>query len=297
VSRVMAGALLRLLLAALALHLVLIQPNHPNALTWQALFLFPLELPVILLLLIAAGGVLIRPLRAVLTVGVTVLCVLKAVDFAMFTALSRGFNPVADLVLVEAAMRLVSGAIGGVLTALAALGAVLAVIVVASVIWCATGVWAAITPSRSARILSVSGAVLCAGLVVAQIGQATGAWRLPVSPPGAAFTARVGVELAVLVHDTLRELRAFREAAASDPYADRTGLFDRIDRDVLIVFVESYGRTSLDTPYYAETHRDTLQRGAARLDGLGLSTASTLLRAPTQGGQSWLSHATFANGL
>jgi hypothetical protein len=293
----MAGALLRLLLAALALHLVLIQPNHPNALTWQALFLFPLELPVILLLLIAAGGVLIRPLRAVLTVGVTVLCVLKAVDFAMFTALSRGFNPVADLVLVEAAMRLVSGAIGGVLTALAALGAVLAVIVVASVIWCATGVWAAITPSRSARILSVSGAVLCAGLVVAQIGQATGAWRLPVSPPGAAFTARVGVELAVLVHDTLRELRAFREAAASDPYADRTGLFDRIDRDVLIVFVESYGRTSLDTPYYAETHRDTLQRGAARLDGLGLSTASTLLRAPTQGGQSWLSHATFANGL
>jgi len=124
-----------------------------------------------------------------------------------------------------------------------------------------------------------------------------GTWRLPVSPPGAAFTARIAVERAVLARDTLRELRAFRVAASTDPYAGRTGLFDRIDRDVLIVFVESYGRASLDTPYYAEVHRETLQRNAARLGDLGLSMASRLLRAPTQGGQSWLSHATFANGL
>jgi len=297
VSRVMAGTVSKLLLATLALHLILIQPNHPNAVTWQALFLFPLELPVILLLLIASGGMLIRPLRLVLTFGLTVLCVLKAVDFAMFTALSRSFNPVADLVLMEAAIRLVSATIGGVYTGLAALGAFLAVVATGWVIWWATGVWSAITPPRAARMLSGAGAVLCAGLVVAQIGQATGAWRLPVSPPGAAFTARVGVERAMLVRDTIRELQAFREAASTDPQAGRTDLFDQIDRDVLIVFVESYGRTSLDTPYYAGRHRETLQRGAARLDGLGLSTASSLLRAPTQGGQSWLSHATLANGL
>jgi hypothetical protein len=43
----------RLVVAALVLHLVLIQPNHPAAATWGALAVFPLELPVILL---GAGG-------------------------------------------------------------------------------------------------------------------------------------------------------------------------------------------------------------------------------------------------
>ncbi len=42
-----------LALAALALHLALVQPNHPDAMTPGALAVFPLELPVILLGLIA----------------------------------------------------------------------------------------------------------------------------------------------------------------------------------------------------------------------------------------------------
>ena len=46
-----------LLLSALVLHLVLVQPNHPDAVTWRALILFPLELSVLLLaLLLLAEG-------------------------------------------------------------------------------------------------------------------------------------------------------------------------------------------------------------------------------------------------
>jgi hypothetical protein len=70
-----------------------------------------------------------------------------------------------------------------------------------------------------------------------------------------------------------------------------------IDRDVLVVFVESYGRASLDTPLFADLHRATLGAGEARLEALGLSMASGYLASPTRGGQSWLAHATFANGL
>jgi hypothetical protein len=288
---------LRLGLAAGILHLVLIQPNHPDALTFRALLLFPLELPVILLALIAAGGRIATGLRVVLTVVITLLCVLKAADFAMFTALARGFNPVADPALVEAGMRLLSGAIGILPTAFATLGAMLVVAAIAAATWWATGIWAAIGGPRAVRVLTGAGAALATGLAVAQIGQSTGAWRLPASPPGAAFTARVAVERAVLIRDTLRELRAFRAATERDPHGDRADLFDHIDRDVLIVFVESYGRTSLDTPYHADLHLDTLKRSAARLDALGLSMASGLLEAPTMGGQSWLSHASVANGL
>lgn len=296
-TRDVVSGMARLLAAALVLHLVLIQPNHPDALTWRALFLFPLELPVLLLALVAAAGGVARALRVGLTLCLTVLCVLKVADFAMNTALSRSFNPVADMALLDAGLRLLSGAIGGGPAAFAVAGAIVSVVALAWGIWWATGVWAAIDASRAARGLTGAGAVVCAGLAVAQIGQTTGAWHLPVSPPGAAFTTRIGFERAVLARDTIRELRAFREAAAHDPHVGRTGLFDRIDRDVLVVFVESYGRTSLDTPFYAKTHRDTLRRSADRLDALGVATASGLLGAPTQGGQSWLSHATFANGL
>ena len=88
-----------------------------------------------------------------------------------------------------------------------------------------------------------------------------------------------------------------RRPPPNDPYAARETLLRGIDRDVLIVFVESYGRTSLDTPLYAETHRTTLTEAEARLGALGLEMRSGLLSAPTRGGQSWLSHATFANGL
>lgn len=291
------GGVLRLLLAVLVLHLLLAQPNHPAAFTWQALLLFALELPVILLALVAASGRIATALRIVLSVVLTLLVVFKTADFAMFTALARGFNPVADLILVDAGLRLLSGAIGTVPAVLVALAAFLATIGIGIAVWWATGVWAAVSPTRAVAKAASVGAIVLAGLAVAEIGQALGRWSLPFSPPGAAFTARLGYERVLLMRNTLIDLRVFRIAATEDPYAKIPGLLDQIDSNVLIVFVESYGRTSLDTPFYADLHRETLNRSEAKLRKLGLSMASGLLTAPTRGGQSWLSHATFANGL
>lgn len=299
-----AGALLtgtapRLILAALVLHLVLIQPNHPAAMTWGALAMFPLELPVILLGLVALGqgraGVV---LRTALVVALVVIAVLKTADFAMFTALGRGFNPVADLALVEAGLRLVTGSIGLAATILACAAALLAVAGVAAALWWATGVWAAVAvPRPLVRGGLAVTAVLAAGVASAEIGTAMGRWSLPVDPPGAAFTARVGLERWRMGRATLADLRAFEAAAATDPWAGAETLLDRIDRDVIVIFVESYGRTSHDTPLFADLHRATLQAGEAELSARGLSMASGYLASPTRGGQSWLAHATLANGL
>ena len=122
-------------------------------------------------------------------------------------------------------------------------------------------------------------------------------WPVPFNAPGTAFTARVGLERAVLVRDTLADLRAFNDLARADPFAARGGLLDRIDRDVLVVFVESYGRTSMDTPFYAQQHRPLLERATQDLRDAGLAMQSAYLTSPTRGGQSWLAHATFANGM
>jgi energy-converting hydrogenase Eha subunit A len=142
----MTRRVIQLALAALVLHLLLIQPNHPAAMTWEALFVFPLELPVILMALIAlppAGWG--RVARGVLVAVLMLIAVLKAADYTMFTALGRGFNPVADLSLIEAGLRLATGAIGPVLTMGAVLAALVAVACVGWALWWASGVWARLT--------------------------------------------------------------------------------------------------------------------------------------------------------
>jgi len=289
---------LRLAVAALIFHLLLIQPNHPAAMTWEALWVLPLELPVILL------GLIAMPLanwstvvRGFLVAVLMTLALLKTADFLMFTALGRGFNPVADMSLVEAGLRLATGAIGHALTLIVMLIALVAGAGTGWAVWWASGVWARIAAPPALAWTSAAASMLFAGVATVQVGHAMGRWTLPLDPPGAAFTARVGVERIETVRMTLANLRTFKEAAGNDPYAAHAGLLEGIDRDVLIVFVESYGRASLDTPLYAETHRATLSAAEERLGKLGLSIRSGFLSAPTRGGQSWLSHATFSNGL
>ena len=288
-----------LILAAAALYLVLVQPNHPDAMTWRALTVFPLEWPALLLALLAVGtGRLGVALRIVVVLLLVAIATLKAADFVTFTALARGFNPVADMALAAASLRLLSGAIGPGATLLAVLGAALAITALGALLWWATGAWAAARPRGTGRRGAAAGAALAtSALAIAEVGATTGRWDLPLHPPGAAFTARVGVERVQTVRATLQDLRAFEVAAATDHFAETTGMLDRIDRDVIVVFVESYGRTSLDTPFYADQHRATLRAAEAELARRGLSMASGILASPTRGGQSWLAHATFANGL
>jgi hypothetical protein len=285
-------------LAALVLHLVLIQPNHPAAMTPAALFVLALEWPVLLLALPVIGdGRIGRWLRALLVAVLTVIVVLKSADFAMFTAFTRGFNPVGDMPLIAAAFRLTMGSIGLVAGIGVVVAVILGVFLVAAVLWWAMGVWACVPLPRPARIFAGGGAVLALGVAVADIGSIMARWPVPFNPPGTAFTARVGVERVAMIGRTIGDLRAFNELARNDPYSDRADLLDRIDRDVLVLFVESYGRTSMDTPFFADRHRPLLRDATRRLDGLGLEMRSAYLTSPTRGGQSWLAHATFANGM
>ncbi|MEE4110121.1 MAG: sulfatase-like hydrolase/transferase [Halieaceae bacterium] len=295
----MSRATVSLALAALLFYLVLAQPNHPAALTWEALIAFPLEWPALILALLTFGTGRAGTGFRIAVVGLLVLiAVLKVADFAMFTALARGFNPVADLALVGAGVRLLSGSIGPLLTLLTAFGALLLVAALTAVLWWASGVWARAAPRHNGlRGLAAGVALLTAGVAAAEVGDRMGRWDLPVTLPGTAFTARVGAERLETARTTLADLRAFEAAAVNDPMAGAGGLLDAIDRDVIVVFIESYGRTSLDTPLFADLHRQTLKDAEASLAARGLAMASGVLASPTRGGQSWLAHATFANGL
>lgn len=285
--------------AAAVLYLILIQPNHPDAMTWGALLAFPLEWPAILLGLMAFGASRAgHVLRGILVAVLVLIAVLKAADFAMFSALSRGFNPVSDLALVEAGARLLTGAVGPVLAVLALVAAMVVICAVVALLWWSTGVWAAMRPrNRLFRGLTGSAALLSAGVAAAEVGDTLGRWTLPAHILGSAFSARVGIERIEMIRSTLIDLREFSEAAANDPFVGIGGMLTVIDRDVIVVFVESYGRTSFDTPLFSDLHLRTLERGQEDLESRGLSMASGFLASPTKGGQSWLAHATLANGL
>ncbi len=95
------------------------------------------------------------------------------------------------------------------------------------------------------------------------------------------------------------DMRAFeRQLAGEDVVAGADNLFAGIKgRDVIVVFVESYGRRTLDDKQYRQVIRPRLSKVEAQLKDSGLASASGWLHSATVGGQSWLAHGTFLSGL
>ena len=67
-------------------------------------------------------------------------------------------------------------------------------------------------------------------------------------------------------------------------------------KDVLVVFVESYGRVALEDPAFPGVTA-ALDRATTGLGAAGFSGRSAYLTSPTFGGLSWLAHSTLQTGL
>jgi hypothetical protein len=132
--------------------------------------------------------------------------------------------------------------------------------------------------------------------VIAGIGgaQVSG---VPVAAAPAASLVRSQVDE---VQAELRDRAVFNRALAHDPYAATPGsdlLRDLRGKDVLLVFVESYGRVAVDGTWFAPSVNRTLASSTAQLGAMGYSARSGWLRSPTFGGISWLAHSTLQTGL
>ncbi|MDZ7711943.1 MAG: sulfatase-like hydrolase/transferase [Rhodovibrio sp.] len=115
-----------------------------------------------------------------------------------------------------------------------------------------------------------------------------------------AFTSQL---VAWRVDNSLQTWRAFQDFQAKlNDGADRAAaggdtLGRLAGRDVLLVFVESYGRSALEQPRYARQLAPALDRLAAAAKARDYAVHSAWLEAPTVGGSSWLSHASLLSGL
>ena len=68
-------------------------------------------------------------------------------------------------------------------------------------------------------------------------------------------------------------------------------------KDVLLLFVESYGRAAVQGSSYSPGIDRVLDRGTAQLRAGGFSTRTGYLSSSTFGGLSWLAHITMQSGI
>ncbi|MDG4764317.1 sulfatase [Solwaraspora sp. WMMD406] len=280
-------------------------------LPYQVEFVVPQVFARIPLEAVLAGAVLLVlphrvrvPVAAALGVVLGVLTVFKVADMGFFSVLGRPFDPVMDVGLLADAYRFVDASYGRPAAVAAAVGAALLTVAVL--------VLAVLAVLRVARLLAerrrvgggVVGALAAGWLAFALLGttvtvydNGTLTFALPVADRA---TARLAYDHTLQVSASLHDRHEFAEVAEVDAFRDVPGdelLTALRGKDVLLAFVESYGRDSVTAPEFAPYVADVLDDGTRRLSAQGYGSRSAFLTSSTVGGSSWLAHASTLSGL
>lgn len=287
-----ARRILPLVLDLLALFFIFSALVLPNRLSWiapGAWNYFPLEAVLFGLLLLVpgrTGRLVLGTCAALLAAGI----IFRLADMSAFLVFARPFNPVLDLYLLSDGFNFISSSFG---RPGAWLVAFLLLVLVALIVWACLLALGRVRQRLRSRP-KVAGAMLLAGLLV---------W-MGLAASGYPRASRYFVDqLQLHVRNTITsfaELQAFRAVVDDDSYADAPGeaLFHRLQgKDVLVVFVESYGRIVLEMAEYSSHIQPVLERATANLESHGYQARSAFLTSPTVGGISWLAHGTALSGL
>lgn len=250
---------------------------------------FPVELFLFGLALLVPGRTG-RVLRALASVLLAVGIILRVSDIAAYQVFSRAFNPVFDAYLLVDGMgflRSSFGTVGAVLVAVLAMALVLLIVLLSFLVLRRAQHVLLLAPRRS-LVLMGAGLLVWSALAVAE-------W-----PRASRYFVDQLLKHVNNTRASVVDLREFRAVVNQDAYAQVPGetLFGKLQgKDVLVVFVESYGRVLLDGPTYAAPFRASLERATQTLAGAGFESRSAYLASPTVGGISWLAHATALSGL
>jgi len=283
-------------LACLLVWFALVAPNELGRLTPGAFVRIPLEA------LLFVGAVLVLPPRAgriaAVAVGVALglLAIVKVLDMGFSAALSRPFDPEVDGSYFGSAVGVLGDSIGRtdaiVATAAAALSAV------------AVLVFAPLSVLRLTRIVgrrraTSLRAVTALGVVWA-LCAAAGVQLVPGAPLASTSAAGLAFDEVGQVYAGIQDRQTFAKTAAVDAFRNTAGadlLTGLRGKDVIVAFVESYGRVAVQGSAFSPQVDAVLDAGTRRLRAAGFSAKSAFLTSPTFGGISWLAHSTLQSGL
>ena len=283
-------------LACLLVLGALLLPHRLDRLSPGAFVRVPVEAVLLVALLVIVPGRARRPVAVLAGAGLGLTTIVKAVDMGFFQVLARPFDPVLDWVLLLSGAEFLDASYGraGAVAATAA-----TVLLAAAVL-----VVMALAVLRVARLVVRYDAAATAGVGVAGtawvLAAALGAQLVPGVPVAASNTGGLPLAHARQVRGSLLDRREFARQAAVDAFRGTPGadlLRGLRGKDVLLAFVESYGRDAVEDPVFAPRVGAVLDEGTRRLRAAGFGARSGFLTSPTAGGSSWLAHATLLSGL
>ncbi|NUT36981.1 MAG: sulfatase [Hamadaea sp.] len=275
--------------ALLLVVVVLVGPAEMKRVTPAAFLRIPIDG------LLVAALLLVLPPRGrrigVLVVGAAlgVLAVLKIIGLGFSAVLDRPFDPVVDGPFLAAGadyLKISSGRgteISAVTAAIVA-GLLLVALVVLSM-------------RRLGRVAERHRGGVGRGVAVL-----VALWSFCVLAgaqvvPGVPIAAHDAYDQVHRAGVSLADERDFAREAGADPFRDRPLLAGLRGKDVMVTFIESYGRVALDHPDIAPVVDEVLTSGYARLRATGYTARSGWLTSPVAGGGSWLAQATLLSGL
>jgi hypothetical protein len=294
VAHALAGYLVTALACLLVL-LVLLAPTL-GRLTLGTFVSIPLEA------LLGGAFLLLLPEKprrwAALLFGVAagLLAVMKLLDMGFSAALARPFDPAVDWSLLNDAMRFLAGAIGPY----AAVGCL-----AAAIIFC-TGLIIATTKSVQ-RLTEVTArhdlTASRALVVIATLWLSCAVFGTEIVP-GVPVATVSSADYLQHRHPptgtTVKDQETVATNADVDSFAntpDNELLTALRGKDVVLAFVESYGRSAIEDPEFSSQVGAVLDAGNRRLRAAGFDSRSAFLTSPTAGGGSWLAHGTLLSGL
>jgi hypothetical protein len=283
-------------LACLLVWFALTAPDELSRLTPTAFLRIPLEGLLFVALVLVLPQRARRVMAALVGLVLGALTIVKFLDMAFFAALSRPFNPVVDSSYFGSAKGLLSDSIGPrdatvSLIAAGVLGVAVLVFMPLSLLRLTRLVDR--HRARSIRGVTAFGAVwvVCA-LFGAQI--------VPGAPIASTSASSLVYGQVSQVRVGIQDQQSFASAAAVDAFRNTpsndllTGLRGK---DVIVAFVESYGRVAVQGSTFSPQIDSVLDAGTNRLRAAGFFSQSAWMTSPTFGGISWLAHSTLQSGL
>ena len=258
-----------------------------------------LRLPLEGIVLVALGVVLPPAPRRVAAYAfgavLAALVVVTLLDVGSLAVLDRRFDLLGDWGHLGPGIGVLAdsiGQVGAVAVAVAAGAAVVALLVVLPLAAGRVTRVAAEHRTSTVRTLTALATVwlLCAvsGLVVGPLGRVA-------STSAAVFT----IDQVGDVRAALRDRHVFQREIDQDALdgAPPDQLLRGLrGKDVLVVFVESYGRVAVEGSTFSPGVGAVLDDGTRRLRRAGYASRTAFLTSPTFGAGSWLAHSTLQSG-
>jgi phosphatidylglycerophosphate synthase len=283
-------------LAALLVWVVLVAPDQPRYLTVSGFLRIPLEGLVLIAVALFLPAVPRRIVAVIAGAALTLLVVLKVLDFGFFTTFNRPFEPIGDTSSVGIGIETLREVVGRTEADLiiAGIGAGVVVLVVVLVLAMLRLTRVAADNRRWAlRAIAGVGAVwaLC---------WLAGAQLISHTPIASTLAAGLVVDEVHAVQADIHDERVFAGEIKHDSLRDTpanqllTGLRGK---DVLLVFVEAYGQQAVQGRSFSPGVDAALRTGDRQLASAGFAARSGLLTSSTYGGISWLAHSTLQSGV